>query len=108
MKGDVAEHKRRLDSDSCKPGEIVLGHVCGWDLPLQARLFSDFRTRCCVRILVLFLMASVAKLVVPLYPFSMSHEGHPYKTNYASQDVPIRISEVDYCTVRSYVAREES
>jgi hypothetical protein len=24
-------------------------------------------------------------LVVPLYPFSMSHEDHPYKTSYASQ-----------------------
>jgi hypothetical protein len=25
-------------------------------------------------------------LVVPLYPFSMSHEDHPYKTSYAFQD----------------------
>ncbi|KAI0279956.1 hypothetical protein BGY98DRAFT_1175826 [Russula aff. rugulosa BPL654] len=33
-----------------------------------------------------FLIMSVAKLVVPIYPFSMSHEDHPHKASYASQD----------------------
>jgi hypothetical protein len=27
MKGDVVEDKRRLDSDSCKPGETFAGTV---------------------------------------------------------------------------------
>ena len=79
-------------------------------VPLQARLapdqsrFSELDAAC-GSLSCIFSSSWRPSLVVPLCPFSMSHEDHPYKTSYASQDAPIRISEVDYSTVRSFVAR---